>query len=273
MGHLKYGVSLYWVALKRLFFEGYTTWASALAFATLLAIVPLFSVVLSFISAFPMFSTPINLAREFILANFIPTSRDTIEHYLNGFIEQSMQLPTLGLVFSIVTIISLAMVFDDSLREVWKSSREKKNLLTKILHWGVVLLTPFFIALSVFLSSLLFSLTWFEHLTSRLGLYIPLLASVPLFINIGIFTFLYMSIPSHSVNWRDGILGSCTASVLFEIGKKSFALYISHFHSYELIYGTLATIPIFLLWLYISWLIVLYGALVVQTQSELRNKI
>jgi membrane protein len=258
-------------AAKRLLQEKYTDRASALAFTTLLALVPLISVIVSLISIFPIFDRFTNLARNYILTNFIPTSGTTIDYYLQSFTQQASKLPLIGLIFLFITAALLIITVEHTLNEIWQAPKRTNKFAIWLLYWAILIFAPIFIGLSVFLSSYVFSLSWFSNLTKTLHLTIPLLIALPLVINTIIFSLLYIIVPHCKVKWSDGLYGGLVASILFETAKIGFAFYIKQFPSYELIYGALATIPIFLVWIYISWIIILFGAMVTRARY-LANK-
>lgn len=261
---LRRGISVINISVMRLFREKYTYRASALAFTSLLTMVPLVSVILSLIARFPIFDKLTDLARAYIFANFLPTSSNLIQHYLEGFINQASRLPTFGIVFLFATVMTLIITVEHTLNDIWQVPKRTNKLSAFVIYWIILFVAPLFIGLSVLTSSYLFSLSWLKGETTQFAI-TPLLRSLPLLINTLIFTTLYMSVPNAKVKFLNGFLGGLLAALLFEFAKKAFALYIRLFPNFEVIYGTLATIPIFLLWLYISWLIVLFGALVSHT--------
>lgn len=260
--------SVFGKATERLVEEKYTYRASALAFTTLLAVVPLLSVILSIIAIFPFFDRFVELTQDYILTNFIPTSSNVIQFYLEEFIKKSSHLPTVGLFFLLITSIMLILTVEHTLNEIWHVQMRRKKWFSFLIYWAVLLSAPILIGVSIFISSYLFSLSWFAGTTNTLGIKQPLLNLIPLLINTVIFSLIYIVVPNEHVKLRNGLFGGLVAAILFEAAKKGFALYIFYFPSYELIYGALATIPIFLVWIYISWLIVLYGALVVYQISR-----
>jgi membrane protein len=262
----------FWIAGKRLFQEQYTYRASGLAFTTLIALVPLLSVLVSLITVFPIFTQLIELTENYIFTNFIPHSSNIIQKYLEAFIQQATHLPTVGIIFLLFTSFTLIIMVEHTLNSIWSAPKRKKNFRSFFLYWLVLLVTPIFIGLSVLISTYVFSISWLTGTVNKLGLTIPMLASLPLIINTIILSALYIIVPNSKVRFREGVLGGLTAAILFEIAKKAFAFYLKHFPNYELIYGTLATIPIFLIWVYISWLIILYGALVTNTRYLQHNK-
>lgn len=266
-----YWIETCWTAAKRLITEGYTYHASALAFITLLALVPLLSVIVSLISIFPIFTKFIDLARHYIMTNFVPASSNIIEYYLENFTQQATSLPKIGIVFLFITTGILLITIEHTFNEIWQVTNNRNKYTSWLVYWLVLLLAPLLIGLSVFLSSFLFSLSWFSGTTTVLGINTSLVACVPILINTMIFSVIYTVIPRYSVKWRDGISGGFVTAILFEISKIGFAFYIKQFPHYEFIYGTLAAIPIFLIWIYIAWLIILYGALITHTQNQRRQ--
>jgi membrane protein len=253
------------IAALRLFRQKYTYSASALAFTTLLALVPLLAVIVSMVAMLPIFSKFVALAQSYIFANFIPTSGMIIQQYLENFVNQANHLSNVGLLFLLVTAITLIVTVEHTLNSIWHVNGRKNKISSFFLYWLILLLMPLFIGVSVFVSSYLLSLSWLVQMHHFLPA-ISLLACVPLLINTCMFALLYVVVPNHRVAWKDGLLGGLFAAILLEFAKKGFAFYIKQIHSYEVIYGAFASIPIFLLWIYISWLIILYGALIINTK-------
>lgn len=265
-------IKICWNAALRLIKERYTYHASALAFITLLTLVPLLSVIVSVISLFPIFTNVVDLAKSYIIENFIPTSSNVIAPYLENFIQQATNLSKVGIIFLFLTTGAMIVTIEHTLNEIWQAPDTREKYISWFIYWLVLLLAPPFIGISIFISSYLLSVTWFSGMTSLIGIKSFLIAGVPILINTLIFSTLYIVIPRYRIKWRDGIFGGCIAAILFEAAKFGFALYLKQFPHYALIYGALAAIPIFLVWIYIAWLIILYGALITHTQYQLRQK-
>jgi membrane protein len=268
---LKHCFKIFRMAIKRFFKDQYTYRASALTFTTLLSMVPLLTVIVFLVTKFPVFNQINILAQQFILTNFIPTSTSTIQYYLNNFTNQAIHLPLLGIIFLLFTGLMLILTIEHTLNEIWDVHWKQRRIISLFVYWIVLMLAPLLIGVGVFVSTYLFSLSWISDATNELGLKAPFLALLPLIINTLMFTLLYVVVPNFRVTWRDGLFGGFVAAVIFEFAKFSFAFYIKRFPSYELIYGAVAVIPIFLLWVYISWLIILFGALVTHAQYQDRH--
>jgi membrane protein len=271
LGYAKYWLKIFKISFKRFFKEQYTYRASALAFTTLLSLVPLLTVIVFLVTKFPVFNKINQLAQSYILDNFIPASNTTIQFYLNNFTYQASHLPSLGIIFLLLTAMMLILTIEHTLNDIWDVRWKKRRIFSLMVYWIVLMLAPLLIGAGIFLSTYLFSLSWISSATHELGLKTPLLSSLPLLVNTVIFSLLYIVVPNFNVHWRDGLCGGFIAAGIFELAKIGFAFYLKQFPSYELIYGALAAIPIFLLWLYISWLIILFGALITHAQFKYRR--
>lgn len=265
-------LKVYWLAFKRFYREQYTYQASALSFTLLLALVPLLSVVVTIVSLFPVFTKFITLAQNYIVANFLPESSTIIELHLEGFIHQAASLPLIGIVFLFVTTAMSIITIENTLNQIWQIPNQRKKYVSGLTFWIVLLLSPLLIGVSIFLSTYFFSLTWVAGAISWLSIDKLLLVMMPIIINTCIFSTIYIVVPQAKVNWRDGVSGGFIAAILFELSRIGFAFYYKISSTYELIYGVFAVIPIFLVWIYVIWVIILYGALVAHEQALQRAK-
>ena len=153
------------------------------------------------------------------------------------------------------TMLTVDRVFN----QIWHVKRQRPLLNNIMLYWAAISLAPVLIGFSLSMSTALLNLSIKGVGLAQLEFF-PLLNAIPLFFTVMAFAFLYLIIPNRAVRVRDAMIGGLVAAVLFEISKRAFAAYITHFPSYTAVYGALAAFPIFLLWIYLSWLIVLLGA-------------
>lgn len=263
---------VFYTATKRFFNENYTYHASALTYTVLLAMVPLMAAIVYVSSFFPIFSRLIDNARNYIWDNIVPGSVGSIENYFQNFVMQATQLPLIGILFLFLTAIMMVNTIEESLNEAWHINKRRKWVRAFFFYSLSILLTPIILGLIVFLTTYVLTFSFFGY-----GRYVNLLMTsiLPFLINTLIFTIVYILIPNTKVFWKDALFGGIAAGILFELIRLFFGLYIKQFSSYELIYGAFASIPIFLIWLYLFWSIILWGALVTHSaaQSRLNSKV
>ncbi len=246
--------------------------AGALAFATLLTLVPLLAVILVVLAKFPFINSVGNDIQTFIFTNFVPTSGETIYAYVKKFIEQASHLSLIGSISLVVTSILLLSNIEQTLNAIWQVTIRRNGLISLLLHWTILFLAPLLIALGFLISSYIFSLSFVMHATEWLHLKAYLLILTPFLLSAAAFSFLYIVMPNCKVKIHNAFIGGVVAAILFELAKQGFILYVRYFPSYELLYGALAAIPLFLIWIYISWLVVLFGAEVSYALGAFRKR-
>jgi membrane protein len=235
--------------------------AAALAYTTLLSLVPFLTLVFGILSAFPAFRTGLAQQMEdFIFENFVATAAKAVEQNLRIFIEHTTHLSAWGFLFLLITAVLLVFSIEQAFNLIWRVKRRREDVLAFLLYWGVITFVPILLGAGLALSSYLFSLPTFLHPTMILWLKKILLFLTPYCMTYTAFAVLYISLPNCTVPQASCWIAAAPVTILFELAKQGFTLYIVHFPTYELIYGALATLPIFLLWLYVSWLIILFGA-------------
>lgn len=244
--------------------------ASSLTFTTVLAIVPMLAVVLALFTAFPLFAEFHKALETFLGDSLLPPSvSDTIMRYLNQFAAQASGLTAVGGAFLVVTSILLIMTIDEAFNEIWNVARQRPMRQRLLVYWAIISLGPILMGASLWASSVLAreSLGYIGDLPEGVGL---LLNLVPLLMSVLGFTALFMFVPNCRVLWRDAALGGLGTTVVLAVMKAGFTAYLTRFPSYTVIYGAFATLPIFLLWIYLSWLVVLMGATVASLLPALR---
>ncbi|WP_173636312.1 virulence factor BrkB family protein [Paramixta manurensis] len=251
--------------------DGMTTLAGHLAFVSLLALVPLIAVVFALFAAFPVFSEISVQLKNFIFANFMPAAGSTIQHYLEQFVANVNKMTVFGAIGLIVTALLLMHSVDSALNVIWRSSKKRPLVYSFAVYWMILTLGPLLAGASLAISSYLLSLRWVA-VTGVTGLVDSVLRIFPLLLSCLAFWLLYSIVPTARVPPRDALIGALVAGLLFELGKKGFALYVTMFPSYQLIYGVLAVVPILFLWVYWTWCIVLLGAEVTATLSDYRQQ-
>ena len=230
--------------------------ASALAFVTLLAIVPLMIVGFAILSSFPVFQNLKEPLQDFIFANFVPNTGKIIQIYLQQFANQVSKLSIFGMAFLLITAFLLMFTIERSMNTIWRAHAHRKAVTAFLLYWAILSLTPLCLGLSLAASSYLVSCSLLvkHQVPPFLFHFAPYLFSF-----LG-FAFLYVVVPNHPVKLKHAIIGALIATFLFESAKQGFAYYLIHYNFYQLLYGAFATVPIFFIWVYWVWLITLLGA-------------
>jgi len=234
--------------------------AGALSYTSLLALVPLMAVILGVLSAFPVFDYGVEQLQDFIFSNFVPAAGDVVREYLNQFIARSTGLTGTGTLFLVVTAIILMATIEKSLNRIWRVDRVRHPTSRLVMYWAVLTLGPMLLGGSLGLTSYLAALPLLAPEFARGTLQSGLLLMTPPLVALAAFTLIFLLVPNRRVHWRHALAGAAFSALAFELSKRGFVLYISNFPTYERLYGALATIPIFLVWIYVSWVVILLGA-------------
>ncbi|MEJ4047242.1 virulence factor BrkB family protein [Erwinia sp. SLM-02] len=274
LNHARHRLHAFWQYLKLLWRrtdeDGMTMLAGHLAYVSLLSLVPLVAVVFSLFAAFPMFSEVSTQIKDFVFSNFVPAAGTTIQNYLEQFVANVNKMTTVGVGGLIVTALLLMYSIDSALNTIWRSKRTRPLIYSFAIYWMILTLGPLLVGASLAISSYLLSLHWAT--VSGVSWAIDVMLRVfPLLLSCLSFWLLYSIVPTTEVAGRDALVGALIAGVLFELGKKCFALYVTMFPSYQLIYGVLAVIPIIFLWVYWTWCIVLLGAEITASLGDYRQ--
>ncbi len=251
-----------WQVISQFLLDNCPMRAAALAFTSLLSIVPLMTVSFTVMTAFPIFRQFGIEIQNFIFQNFVAASAQLVKQHLQQFAAQAANLSATGMIFLVVTAVLMIFNMELAFNAIWRVKRSRKGIPAFMMYWGLLTFLPILLGVGFAISSYLFSLPFIEGTTEVLGLRKPILRFFPYWLTFAAFTVLYITLPNCKVLIRHAIIGGTVATVLFELAKYGFGLYVLNFPTYELLYGTLAAIPIFLLWVYLSWLIILFGAVV-----------
>ena len=240
------------IAVARRFYEDRGAQAAgSLTFTTLLSIVPLLTVVLALSTAFPVFDEAMTTLQLFLFEHFLPDADglEKIIDQISAFSEQAGRLTAIGLFFLLLTAVMLMLTIDETLNRIFRVRRRRPLAQRVIMYWSVLTLWPVLIGASLSMTTML------------IGASSGILRLVPLFFTWAALTVLYTLVPYRHVEFRHAAAAALLAGIAFELAKRAFAVYLANFPTYTLIYGAFATLPIFLVWMYVSWLVVLAGAI------------
>ncbi len=242
--------------------------AGALAYTTLFALVPLSMVVFGILSAFPVFDAWTAQLTNFVFSNFVPSSARVVEDYLREFASSTSKLTLTGVSALLVSLLVTMWSIESTFNRVWRVPTPRPRLVRFLMYWTLLTLGTLLAVASLATTSYLFSLPALSGVdmdwSQRLLSYLPNL------VELSIFSAAYWLIPHRSIPFRFALAGGLFATLLFELAKRGFAAYLLGVPSYEQLYGALAVVPIFMLWLYLSWVVVLLGASFAASLSSFR---
>lgn len=269
LGDWRFYKNAFMFAVSRLLNEGLTSKAASLSYTSITSAVPLLAVVLALFTAFPIFNEFKFYLDEFLTQSLFPeTISDQVIGYLNVFADAASKLTAIGTIFLVITSIMLMMTIEDALNQIFQVKKPRPILQRILVYWAILSVGPFALALSLWASAMVLQQT----MVSGFSLLRSLLSFlVPVFFSGILMSLLYFVVPNRRIRFRDAMVGGFFTAAIFEMMRMGFTLYLSYFPTYTLIYGAFAILPIFLIWMYISWLLVLLGAYIVSLMPQIRR--
>lgn len=238
--------------------------SSSLSYTSLIALVPVLAIALAIFSAFPVFADVREQLQELILKNFVPSTEQEISIYLNEFINATAKLTTVGVVGLAVTAILLLSTIENSFNFIFKVHKPRR-IATKItLYWTVITLGPLLMGAALSLRGYIYTIQNYMSETTH-----PWITySLPSLLNLIILMMIYILVPNRKVRISHAAIGAAVAIFLFWIIRKIFSLMILSSATYKTLYGALAALPIFLVWMYLVWAVVIFGAIVTASMDD-----
>ncbi len=234
--------------------------AAALTFTSLLAVVPMLAVSFAIFAAFPAYARMRDQVQAFLFENLVPHVGASLHTYLEDFTAQTGKLTTVGVVFLALSAVMLMVSVSNTFNHIWRVRQTRSVIARMVTFWAMITLMPLLFGASLSISSYLFAASETAgsapppEFLSNVGFLVPFVLQA-----IG-FSAVFLLMPNYPVRRSDAVIGGLIASTLFELLKEGFGLYITSFPTYQTIYGAMATIPIFLVWVYLVWIVVLVSA-------------
>ncbi len=228
--------------------------AAELTLNTMLALVPLMTVAVSLMAIFPAFEKLNVEVQELIFKNFLPETGLAVQDHLNEYVAKSKNLSAVGFAFLFLTSMMLMRAIDRAINTIWETKNRRRGIQKWISYWAMLTMAPILIAASLAASSYFAALPLVSSISGVLTFGLPFVLIVLAF------SALYMVAPFSHVRFRKAIIAATITALLFEIAKYAFALFVAKFSTYEVIYGAITAIPLFFLWVFLSWIILLLGA-------------
>ncbi|MEF7616106.1 YihY family inner membrane protein [Aquincola sp. MAHUQ-54] len=247
--------------------------ASSLTFTTLIALVPLVTVMLAVFSAFPMFSSfRVSLERYFLQTLVPDNIAKPVLTAVTQFARQATKLGSVGLVVLLLTALALMLTIDRTLNTIWRVRRPRPIAQRVLVYWAAITLGPLVLGVSLSMTS--YAISASKGLVGTMPDAVNLLLNLLEFaLQAAVVAGLFHYVPNTDVRWRHALAGGVFCAVGFEVAKKLLAWYVALVPTYSTVYGAFATLPILLLWMYIGWVIVLLGAVIAAYAPSLSMRI
>jgi len=247
--------------------------ASSLTFTTLISLVPLVTVMLAIFTAFPMFATFQDAVQKYFLQTLVPDSiAKPVMSALTQFATKANRLGTVGLVFLVFTAIALMLTIDRTLNAIWRVRTPRPIAQRVLLYWAALTLGPLLLGASLTVTS--------YALTASKGLLGTAPGGVSVFIDLLVFVLLaggmaslFHYVPNTTVRWNHALAGGVFVAAGFEVAKRGLGWYLHQMPTYSMVYGAFAAVPIFLVWIYLGWVIVLLGAVIAAYAPSLQMRV
>ncbi len=243
--------------------------AGALSYTTVFALVPLSMVVFGVLSAFPVFAVWSERLSDYVFSNFVPSAARSVEEYLLQLSGNSGQLTAAGIVVLVVSVLITLNGVETAFNRIWRVKAARPQFSRFLVYWTVLTLGAILAAASLATSAKIFALSVFETSAGHV-LQDIMLRLAPMSLELLAFAAIYRVVPHRTVQWRHALAGGLLATCAFELVRWGLGVYLGTFTSYSRIYGTLAFVPIFLIWIFLSWVAVLMGASLASSMSAFR---
>jgi membrane protein len=241
--------------------------AGALAYTSVFALVPLTAAVLGILAAFPGFASWRERVMAWVFLNFVPAAGSTVQGYITQFADNASKATAVGVLVLLFSAVSLMMSIEDAFNRIWRVQVRRGASARLVIYWTALTLGPLLLVAALAISSYALALPFIDAAASQFSLKARVLALLPFMIVWSGLVAAYTVIPNRTVRLRHALAGSLVAALLFEAAKRGFALYATRYASYQQVYGALAMVPVFFLWIYLSWAIVLFGASITASLS------
>jgi len=244
--------------------------AAALTYMSLFAVVPLMTMMYSVFSMIPAFQGLGEQVQQLIFSNFVPQSGAEIQDYLSEFSQQARTLSAAGAIILVITSYLMLTNIEHTFNKIWGTAGARRGLSSFLLYWGILSLGPLLLGIGLMMRTYLVSFQLLVDEVDVLGITALIFEYLPVLFTWAAFTLLFLAVPNCSVSGRYATIGGLITTLLFELAKLAFGALIAH-SSYTTVYGAFAIVPVFLIWIYLMWLIVLGGAELVRSMETFQT--
>lgn len=244
--------------------------AAALTYMSLFAVVPLMTLIYAMFSIIPSFQGLGEEVERLLFENMVPQSGREVQEYLRDFSGQARNLSAVGGFILVITSYLMLANIEKAFNRIWGTVGGRRGLASFLLYWGVLSFGPLLVGAGLVMHTYLLSLRLIVDEADILGITALLLEYLPWLMTWAGFTLLYVAMPNCRVTVRYAVVGGLVTTVFFELAKRLFGVLVVN-SSYHTVYGAFAVVPLFLLWIYLCWMIVLGGAELVRALETFKT--
>jgi len=235
--------------------------AGALSYTTLVSLVPMTVAVFAMFSAFPMFADARITLVNFVFSNFVPAAGEKVQETIQSFADNAKSLTGISILIMLFSALAMMISIEDRLNRIWRVHLARRWGSRLLLYWAALTLGPILVGGGIAITSYVTAMPLLHVASDQIHtIGLSLLTTLPFLVTFATLWLMYAAIPNCRVSRRDAAIGALLGAVLFEIARWGFTQFVKGANTYQQIYGALATIPIFLLWIYVSWVIVILAA-------------
>jgi membrane protein len=244
--------------------------AAALSYSSLLALVPLLAITLAVLSAFDAFEGLGDQLQAQLFEAMLPEAAQALGEHVTRFVANAGRMTGPGILGLAVTAILLLNTITGAFGAIWHATEPRPLAMRVLVYWALLTLGPLLLGASVSFSTYAFAAVQWAGIESYTTSFFSLPRLFTFLLSALGCTLLFVVVPNRTVRPRHALVGALVAAFLLELLKRGFGAYLSHFPTYQAIYGALAAIPIFLVWMYLSWAVLLLGAEIAASLPEWR---
>lgn len=245
--------------------------SAALTYVSLFALVPLLTLLYTIASAITSFQGIEDSIQNLLFEHLVPETSAGLETYLEDFSRQARNLTGFGVAVLLATAVLMLRNIEQAFNRIWRTRSNRGAVSSFLLYWAVLSLAPITIGLGLGVSTYLASFAGQLEQYDIIGIGSLLIRFAPYILQMLGFTLIYAAVPNCRVPLKHALVGGIIAAVSFNVARALFTKLVSG-SSITFIYGAFAAVPLFLLWVYISWNIVIVSAIIVHSLSAYQSE-
>jgi len=230
-----------------------TLFAASLSFYTIFTIIPLLLIMLTLLTSLPSFEEHYETIKIFIFSNLMPVNSEAIMGHIDGFLQNSAKMGVIGLAMILVASLLFFKNFEYIANKIFRA--KKRTLWESITtYWTMLTLTPIALGISFYITGYIATIVATNEYAT-----FNILPYVPYIIIWGLFFLIFQIGANTKINPKASLISSFIISIVFSISKNAFIYYVFYNKSYTTMYGSFAIVMFLFLWIYVSWIIFIYG--------------